>query len=509
MEVTHVNCEWQAGRRRQCLRVATRRDPGVLSGQLRGRHCASSHLLVRRSALTTVAVASALVYFRKHQLGRGRAQEAAAIAPPIGLASLWFETRSEVGSKIDTENCCTIRVERWTGDRDEVHFEPPKLTVRNLDPTSAAIGINNAPVFVDSANCRNECKPRAIRLVKGAAMRLSPRAPNYLAPPRFSLAPTPGMLREWKRKQPVWGGGEGGCRRLDGPPLDGAAVTVRRGYRFPTNRDKMNETAVIKFLGLKVDNFLNWKSHIAYILPKLSSACFVLRSIAEVLNKNTAKMRAVIIINGKRKSDSCRPLFKSSEILTFACEYMFSVLIFMSRNSHLFHKNESFHKLDTRIKITHVASVNLKLVQKGPSYFGSQLFNKLPQHLQEICFSNQKQLKEFFSKLTFYSRRSHVLADPDALALNLHKFAFQMREQRACLKINFGRIIGAVSREAGSRLTLNEDPTITDLICTVQRHDGNTARLARRSDEALGVRASVARIAPSLLDLGRAAPSHP
>ncbi|KAJ8866656.1 hypothetical protein PR048_032517 [Dryococelus australis] len=35
--------------------------------------------------------------------------------------------------------------------------------------------------------------------------------------------------------------------------------------------------------------------------------------------------------------------------------------------------------------------------------------------------------------------------------------------------------------------------------------DGNTARLARRSDEALGVRVSVARIAPSLLDLGRAA----
>ncbi|KAJ8880459.1 hypothetical protein PR048_016929 [Dryococelus australis] len=41
-------------------------------------------------------------------------------------------------------------------------------------------------------------------------------------------------------------------------------------------------------------------------------------------------------------------------------------------------------------------------------------------------------------------------------------------------------------------------------ICAVQDHDGNTARLARRSDEALGVRVSVARIAPSLLDLGRA-----
>ncbi|KAJ8886184.1 hypothetical protein PR048_012393 [Dryococelus australis] len=39
----------------------------------------------------------------------------------------------------------------------------------------------------------------------------------------------------------------------------------------------------------------------------------------------------------------------------------------------------------------------------------------------------------------------------------------------------------------------------------LQRYDGNTARLARRSDEALGVRVTVARIDSSLLDLGRTA----
>ncbi|KAJ8893112.1 hypothetical protein PR048_005695 [Dryococelus australis] len=41
-----------------------------------------------------------------------------------------------------------------------------------------------------------------------------------------------------------------------------------------------------------------------------------------------------------------------------------------------------------------------------------------------------------------------------------------------------------------------------DLVYTVKRY---TALLARRSDEALGVRVSVARIAPSLIDIGRAA----
>ncbi|KAJ8891801.1 hypothetical protein PR048_004355 [Dryococelus australis] len=47
----------------------------------------------------------------------------------------------------------------------------------------------------------------------------------------------------------------------------------------------------------------------------------------------------------------------------------------------------------------------------------------------------------------------------------------------------------------------------TNLVCTVKRYDGNTARLARRSDEALGVRVSVARIASSLPDFGHAATS--
>ncbi|KAJ8887495.1 hypothetical protein PR048_013710 [Dryococelus australis] len=60
--------------------------------------------------------------------------------------------------------------------------------------------------------------------------------------------------------------------------------------------------------------------------------------------------RAVRIINGKRKSDSCRHIFKSSEILTLARKYMFSVFTFMSKNSYLFKKKETFHKDDTRIK---------------------------------------------------------------------------------------------------------------------------------------------------------------
>ncbi|KAJ8895981.1 hypothetical protein PR048_001322 [Dryococelus australis] len=69
---------------------------------------------------------------------------------------------------------------------------------------------------------------------------------------------------------------------------------------------------------------------------------------------------------------------------------------------------------------------------------------------------------------------------------------------------------GTIPTCENPELSLREkkNPTVTDLICTVQRYDGNTARLARRSDEALDVHVSVARIAPSLLlDLGRGVPT--
>ncbi|KAJ8867736.1 hypothetical protein PR048_031539 [Dryococelus australis] len=63
------------------------------------------------------------------------------------------------------------------------------------------------------------------------------------------------------------------------------------------------------------------------------------------------------------------------------------------------------------------------------------------------------------------------------------------------------------SRHSFHEMKLRSHPAVTDLIYTVQRHDGNTASLARRGDGALGVRVSVDLVASSLLDLGRASPT--
>jgi hypothetical protein len=45
----------------------------------------------------------------------------------------------------------------------------------------------------------------------------------------------------------------------------------------------------IKFLGIYLQDSINWNCHIDYIMPKLSSACYIMRSIKPIMSINTLK----------------------------------------------------------------------------------------------------------------------------------------------------------------------------------------------------------------------------
>jgi hypothetical protein len=61
------------------------------------------------------------------------------------------------------------------------------------------------------------------------------------------------------------------------------AVTV--GYKGKYIEERVNS----KFLGLHLDNHLNWKEHIDQIIPKLSEACYAVRLMLHISNINTLK----------------------------------------------------------------------------------------------------------------------------------------------------------------------------------------------------------------------------
>jgi hypothetical protein len=63
-------------------------------------------------------------------------------------------------------------------------------------------------------------------------------------------------------------------------------VNLITGYVDKT----IEEVETIKFLGLQVENNLNWKTHIKYIIPNLSSACFAMRNITSLMKTETLKL---------------------------------------------------------------------------------------------------------------------------------------------------------------------------------------------------------------------------
>jgi hypothetical protein len=59
---------------------------------------------------------------------------------------------------------------------------------------------------------------------------------------------------------------------------------VNRNVGYEDKRTEEVETT--KFLGLQIDSNLNWITHIKYIIPKLSSARFDMRTVATYENRN-------------------------------------------------------------------------------------------------------------------------------------------------------------------------------------------------------------------------------
>jgi hypothetical protein len=61
--------------------------------------------------------------------------------------------------------------------------------------------------------------------------------------------------------------------------------TLTIGYQDRYIEEVVNTT----FLGVHLDNHLNWNNHIDQIIPKLSAACYAVREMYHFLNENTLK----------------------------------------------------------------------------------------------------------------------------------------------------------------------------------------------------------------------------
>ena len=121
--------------------------------------------------------------------------------------------------------------------------------------------------------------------------------------------------------------------------------------------EEVNNTT---FLGLELDNNINWKNHVGKILPKLSRACYVIRTMYPISSLKTLRMiyfayfhsileygiifwgnsteskkiflvqkRIIRIMTGSKTRASCKSLYQSLGILTLTSKYILSLMKFL------------------------------------------------------------------------------------------------------------------------------------------------------------------------------------
>jgi hypothetical protein len=96
--------------------------------------------------------------------------------------------------------------------------------------------------------------------------------------------------------------------------------------------------------------------------------------------------RVLRFITHSRMTDSCRELFKRLEILFLYSQYIFSLSIFIVKNTHLFTTNNQIHSVHTRFKTNlHPLIANWTKFQKGVYYSGITIFYNLPHKIKDLA----------------------------------------------------------------------------------------------------------------------------
>jgi hypothetical protein len=119
--------------------------------------------------------------------------------------------------------------------------------------------------------------------------------------------------------------------------------------------------------------------------------------------------RIIRIIMNSSRNASCRQLFKGWNILPIQSQYIYiySVLLFVTKNKDQLLSNSQVHKINTRqIFYLYVSTANLTIYQKGGHYSGIKIYNHLPTAIKDLSDDKNKfklMLKRYLLHNSFYS----------------------------------------------------------------------------------------------------------
>jgi hypothetical protein len=200
----------------------------------------------------------------------------------------------------------------------------------------------------------------------------------------------------------------------------------------------LNLNNIAKFLGVYIDDQLRFVDHVNYVCKKLSSVIFALSELRHESDLNCLltlyyanfhcnlkygivcwgnsidshrafllQKRAIRSMLFKKRTDSCKLLFKSLGVLPFPCIYIYECALYVKNHEHRFREHDTNHNHNTRHRKVNLATKYSRLegYRNGPFQSCLRIYNKLPLEIKNIVFAKHfaVEVKKFLLKSCYYS----------------------------------------------------------------------------------------------------------
>ena len=203
------------------------------------------------------------------------------------------------------------------------------------------------------------------------------------------------------------------------------------------NNRMLNQVKTTKFLGIHIDECLNWKAHCEYVISKLNTSYYLFLNLRSLLctdqllmlyyahveshlryglvfwgvstlsnNVFIKQKRIIRCIANVPMLHSCRDLFKKYNILPLPCLFVYEMSLFIYINRDVLTKNKDFHNFNTRYKNNLCVQYSRgKIAYNSPNRLGVKIYNALPDNIKDCdkVTTFKVLLKAFLLSNCFYS----------------------------------------------------------------------------------------------------------
>ena len=120
---------------------------------------------------------------------------------------------------------------------------------------------------------------------------------------------------------------------------------------------KIAATQSLNFVGLTIDTSLTWKHHIVELTSRLNKACYAIKLIKPFMSLDVLRSTYFSYVQSMMFHGIIFwQLFKELNILPIQSQYIFSILLFVTKNKDQFLSNSQVHKINTKQTSNHIIS---------------------------------------------------------------------------------------------------------------------------------------------------------